>query len=508
MIKIFPFLLLLFGCASIQSLEGGAKDETPPQLVKSLPDSAQINYTYKTISLQFDEYVKLQDVNNLLIISPSQKNNPKITLKGKKVDIELQDTLLTNTTYTIAFNGSIVDNNESNPYTDKLVFSTGSYIDSLYYSGYATQFETKEPCEQCYILLYTNSVDSNILQNKPNYITKTNSAGRFLFTNLPPLQFQAICLKDDNRNFKLEPNELASLYTTIYPDTTESYNDSLSVFTYRTYIKPNLKIVNTSTPGYAKIALSEPAYYSYTLSSNQKITYQTINTSRDTLQVLYDLNNDSTEFKLITPLDTIKAQTNSSLQLKKLQVQIEEISGTSITLRTNANIGTIQNDRIQLLIDSLAIKLDSTTITNNYIHLHFSAPLNFEKNIQLIIDSAFITNTTGSINLKDTLSLPRIPQSSPKLYLVFQPGKISNYIIQIVNKQQVMKEFNASSDTTLILNSLSQGSYYVRIITDINENNYWDSGNPITNQSPEPIYISETFELRNNWDKELIINYL
>jgi hypothetical protein len=71
-----------------------------------------------------------------------------------------------------------------------------------------------------------------------------------------------------------------------------------------------------------------------------------------------------------------------------------------------------------------------------------------------------------------------------------------------------MKEFNASSDTTLILNSLSQGSYYVRIITDINENNYWDSGNPITNQSPEPIYISETFELRNNWDKELIINHL
>src|SRR6056300_1100853 len=109
MIKIFPFLLLLFGCASIQSLEGGAKDETPPQLVKSLPDSAQINYTYTTISLQFHEYVKLQDVNKLLIISPSQKNNPKITLKGKKVDIELQDTLLTNTTYTIAFNGSIVD---------------------------------------------------------------------------------------------------------------------------------------------------------------------------------------------------------------------------------------------------------------------------------------------------------------------------------------------------------------------------------------------------------------
>lgn len=56
---------------------------------------------------------------------------------GRKVTVELVDSLLPNTTYTIDFSNSIQDNNEGNAIDNfAFAFSTGSVIDSMRMSGY------------------------------------------------------------------------------------------------------------------------------------------------------------------------------------------------------------------------------------------------------------------------------------------------------------------------------------------------------------------------------------
>ncbi|MDX1314076.1 MAG: Ig-like domain-containing protein, partial [Eudoraea sp.] len=137
----FFFLILLTGwqCARRGSPSGGPKDDTPPELIRSSPENLSLQFEARRIQLYFDEYIKLNDIQNQLIISPPLKNQPEITPQGvasKKIEVIIKDTLLENTTYTLNFGQSIVDNNEGNPNSFlSYVFSTGDYIDSLTVRG-------------------------------------------------------------------------------------------------------------------------------------------------------------------------------------------------------------------------------------------------------------------------------------------------------------------------------------------------------------------------------------
>ena len=143
--KILSLLFLFFmivgfwQCARRGSPTGGDKDITPPVLIKADPKNLSTNFNKKTIRLTFDEFITLEDVQNQLVISPPLKYIPKIRPQGttsKFVEITFKDTLRENTTYTINFGQSIVDNNEGNPNRFlTYVFSTGDLIDSLSISG-------------------------------------------------------------------------------------------------------------------------------------------------------------------------------------------------------------------------------------------------------------------------------------------------------------------------------------------------------------------------------------
>ena len=127
-----------YSCASIGRPDGGPRDETPPRFMKSSPVAGALNSTRKKISLEFDEYIKLEKANEKVVISPPQAQQPEIKPSGKKININLLDSLKPNTTYTIDFSDAIVDNNEGNPLGNfAFTFSTGDVIDTL--EGYVTR---------------------------------------------------------------------------------------------------------------------------------------------------------------------------------------------------------------------------------------------------------------------------------------------------------------------------------------------------------------------------------
>jgi len=127
---------VLYSCASIGRPEGGAYDETPPRFVGSSPAPGALNNTRKKVTIEFDEFIKLEKPGEKIVISPPQVQQPEIKANGKKVVITLQDSLKPNTTYTIDFSDAIQDNNEGNPLPDfGFTFSTGTNLDSMVVSG-------------------------------------------------------------------------------------------------------------------------------------------------------------------------------------------------------------------------------------------------------------------------------------------------------------------------------------------------------------------------------------
>ena len=502
--KYITYLIILCSCASIQSLDGGDKDETPPKIISQIPDSASLNIETTKIEIVLDEYIKLQNPSNLLLISPNQKTPPTVTYKGKKVFIQLNDSLLQNTTYSIEINGSIVDYNESNQLNAKLIFSTGSYIDSLKYTGYITNLENNTACEECYVMLYTIPQDSNVLLTKPDYLAKTNKAGRYRFTNLPKAQFQLIAIQDDNKNLKIERDELTSLYQTITTDTSIQKPDTLNIFTYLPYKKNKPALVKPQKQGIVQIAFSETLLDSVRISINTTpLSYQ-LNNTRDTLTAFYKPQKDSNTLQLVLLTDTTEYTLNNpSIPIK---FSINSVSQETVSLTTNCHIDSINPSLFQLTTESTTSSPDSIYFTGNLITL--THRIQYDSSYILLIDSGALTSITNITNKQDSIQLPLLNSSNPKLTLKLTSTDTIPKLVQILQKNKILYQTSTESDTTLSITQLNPGSYVVKIITDLNTNGIWDTGNPIKQLSPEPIQFSEQFELRNNWDKELIINIL
>ncbi len=130
----------IVSCAKMGQPDGGWFDETPPRILATHPSDKSVNVSSKRITILFDEYIKLDNPQEKVVVSPPQQEWADIKTQGKGISVVLKDSLKPNTTYTIDFSDAISDNNEGNPlgnYTYS--FSTGSTIDTLQVSGYVLE---------------------------------------------------------------------------------------------------------------------------------------------------------------------------------------------------------------------------------------------------------------------------------------------------------------------------------------------------------------------------------
>lgn len=107
--------------------DGGPFDETPPRFIGSTPAAGAVNTKKSKIVLDFDEFIKLENTSEKVVVSPPQLQQPEIKPGGKRITVNLLDSLKPNTTYTIDFSDAIVDNNEAIRSVIAFTFSTGIY---------------------------------------------------------------------------------------------------------------------------------------------------------------------------------------------------------------------------------------------------------------------------------------------------------------------------------------------------------------------------------------------
>ena len=210
----------MYSCANIGNPSGGPIDKTPPIFMRSNPTPNAVNVKDRKIEIFFDEIVTLKDPSTKIIVSPAQTEMPRMSALGRKVTVELVDSLLPSTTYTIDFSNSIQDNNEGNAIDNfAFAFSTGSVIDSMRVSGYVLDSRTLEPMQSVVVGLQSNLADSAFHKEKLQRVALTNDRGQFTIRNVSPGSYHIFALKDLDRDYKFgNPTEdIAFLDSIIVP---------------------------------------------------------------------------------------------------------------------------------------------------------------------------------------------------------------------------------------------------------------------------------------------------
>ena len=202
-----PFYLLVFlllvSCAKMGQPDGGWFDETPPKVIGASPADGAVNVNQKKINIYFDEFIKLDNPSEKVVVSPPQLEQPEIKGAGRRIQISLVDSLKANTTYTIDFSDAIIDNNEGNPmgnYTYS--FSTGAAIDTMEVSGHVLESENLEPVKGILVGLYADHADSAFRTKPMLRVSRTDSRGRFVIKGLAPGSYRIYALQDQDGDYK------------------------------------------------------------------------------------------------------------------------------------------------------------------------------------------------------------------------------------------------------------------------------------------------------------------
>ena len=523
LVYILFSLIILFGCAKRGTPSGGPKDSIPPVLVNASPKLNSINFDSEEIKLTFDEWIKLDKVQEQLIISPPlEKSSYEIKpLSGvtKKVFLKFLDSLAPETTYTINFGNSIQDNNENNPLTFfSYTFSTGETIDSLYIRGNTKDAFSQESDEFISLQLYrVDSLfkDSIVFQDKPTYISNTLDSTNYKFQNLKEGKYLLIALKDVGNNYFFDPfYDKIGFIDSLITLPRDSVID-LKLFKEETEIiwdKPHF--INSEKIGfgyYGKLDLDKIKIESNIPDSVNYVFIKEKET--DTLNLWLSKNSfDSLNFSLIEN-DTIKLTTVKfdrkrdslidSLNISSKTVNVIHLK-ESFKISSNIPLNKIEDSLITISdIDSLTIPF-TTSINDRLDEIDIDFEVSPSDDYSIFIKPRAIKDIRGTEN--DTLQFNVVSQTLEdygNIFLDVIANNDSKYILHLLDSNSnIIREFkNVNSLSTYIFDYIRPGKYTFRLIEDLNSNDLWDTGNYLKQVQPEPVYyFPSELDVRANWD--------
>ena len=523
LISAVLLIVVINGCAKRGSPTGGPVDSIPPVLINASPKINSTNFDSKEIRLTFDEFVKLDKVDEQLIISPPlNKSSYEVKpLNGvtKKVFLEFIDSLETETTYSINFGNSIKDNNEGNPLTFfSYTFSTGETIDSLYVRGNISDAFDKETDDYISIHLYRiDSIfnDSIIYNNRPTYISNSLDSTSYQFKNIKEGKYLILALKDIDNNYFFDPfyDKIGFIDSLITLPRDSIINFKLfKEETSLIWDKPHF--INSEKIGfgyYGKLDLKNIEIES-SIPDSVNYTYTKEN-EKDTLIFWLSKNSfDSLNFNLIekdtTKLVTVKFDRAKDTLIDSLSISPKTANiihlKETFKLSSNIPLKNIEDSLITIRdIDSLIVPF-TTSINDNLDQIDIEFEVSPSDNYRVFILPEAIKDVRGVSN--DTLQYNVVSQSLEdygNVYLDVIRNSNSKFILQMIDSNgEVIRVFkNVNQDATYNFDYVRPGKYIFRLIEDANNNDKWDTGNYLKKIKPERVYyFSNELEVRANWD--------
>ncbi len=564
--NIYLLLLLIAiisACATVVRPSGGPIDTSPPEALSFSPENWSNNMTKKEVVIRFNEYIVLKDLLKHMVISPQMPENPIVTVKGKKLLINLPDSLKENTTYTMFFGDAVVDFTEGIPaHNFSYVFSTGDVIDSLQVEGVAVNAFDHSNYDELFIVLYKGNNDSVLYNETPYYLTKAESSGKFYLNNLAAGEYQIYALKDANSNYIYDqPSEEVAFYeSVIIPFHHSQFVSDDSLLQKIKKTEPINLFVFTEIPKETKF-ISKKIYppHKVELVFNRPIDnfdIQPMDFKPDSAWHfdVYSKNRDTiTMYIMGLGLDTINVRlANGDTNLDTLQLVLKKKERAAAKSRTGLFGGKKEKTDTVKVVK----KKPKISFSNNIRSAHhFFSEMEFRFNVPL---SKYDFDRIELYKERDTLWIPvnincRITDEASKqkirikakfeerkkyklvvrnntfydlynatndsLEKVFVTTEMREYgslkldikyegeyplIVQLLNsKEGVVYEEVINASDIINYKYLLDGKYKIKAIIDKNKNGKWDTGDLHQKILPETIhYINKIIDIRANWDNE------
>lgn len=503
---LFPVSIIissfLFSCANMVTPTGGLKDVNAPELIKSKPKILSTNFTGKKITLTFNEYLNLKDIQKQLIVSPSDIE-VEVTKQGKNLELTFDKEPSENSTYIINFGDAISDYTENNISKDfKYIFSTGNTIDSLELKGNILDAFKKEKVKDVIVCLYKNLDDSVVYKLKPDYTVRANENGEFKFTNLKENSYKIFAMKESNNN-KLYDSE----------DEEIAFSDSIIILNGNK--KVNTMLMFTEVPQKRKLVNKNISSQKVELLFNKKNNIKLINQDLSIDTIIYSKNKDSinvyfkdrtdTAFLFLNEndkTDTLRIKFPKTPKKTELNISVEnKIIDKQLLIKSHDLFKVSMLDSLILLEDSVKVNYKLKALAYNIYALEYS--FDKEKNYKIeIADSVFRSYNGGyNKNYQSKISFYKVEDFGTVTFLNCSKNKIYELINE---RSEVVKRTVSNSENNIIYKNVLPGTYRLRIIDDLNNNGIWDTGKYINHQQAEKVeYHLTPIKIRANWDLEI-----
>ncbi|GGD66178.1 hypothetical protein GCM10011514_32750 [Emticicia aquatilis] len=512
---------LLISCAQFVPPTGGKKDETPPKLISSIPKAEQKNYKEKTISLEFDELVDVTSLRQELLIIPEAEGTYDIRSKSNTVILKFDKAFKDSTTYTLNFRKGIKDLNERNESRNlKLVFSTGSNIDSLKIGGNVKGLLSNQPILEAHVALYKLQDSLDLKKTKPDYFIKTDSAGNYQFENLKSGKYRIYAFMDKNSNLKYDTKTEAIGFR----------NDTINLNKNLSGINILMANANNEKPKNQKVLPRAEDYtilYDKSIKSfevkfenkNDSIPYygegkelKFYNSTQRTDTLKVNITVADSSGNALTYLQKIKFREPEKKKKEKreyLTFTVKPKTGEELDKKVKYEINfdtpiqTFDTNKFKILSDTIREeKLETSNFTWNKskTKLIINKEIKAEREVKIEMGRGVFINIKGDSSDKQNLKYPILKTENYGLIEGSFEEKKTNKIIQIINdKYEVIAEQTAK-DKFLFIN-IKPGIYLLRVIKDKNENGYWDAGNVEKNIQPEEVqFYEEPIRLKANFE--------
>lgn len=537
-------IIIIYSCAKQVAVSGGPKDVTPPVMIEATPQNGSVNFDSKIVYIKFDEYIKLNNINQKLIISPPIDEAPVITIKGKGVKISLNPELLDkNTTYSLNFNDAIADNNENNAlHSFVYAFSTGPQIDSLSFSGTVIDAFTRKPVDDVWVILHDVFADSAIKTYNPAYLTKVDKDGKFMIPFVRNNNYRIFALRDNNFNFLFDlPDEGIAFLDTIYNPGVEtiSTTDTTGKTTYKFNNYPSdIELIIFTENKQAQFINSfnryKPDYLEFTFNSTQYTEFDVV-INDDENAIIYAKENPDTvkiwlQNKEVIDNDSINVLVNyrdpvypDTIRYDTLIFRKPENTLRDSIIEISINKTKEPHKKLNLVLSSPIKEINSKLLKLEFLSDSVYLPTNFTLNVdsidplklivdaeflektdyRIIVDNEFVKNSFGLSNIKDTLEFSTTSSVEYGNLLINFPNSDKNYIVQLLKSDVVVAEINSTNGIT-DFQFIKPATYRIRAIEDNNGNLRWDTGVFDNHVQPEPVYYYPgEYEIRSNWNHEI-----
>ena len=501
-------ILLYVNCARTGRPDGGPKDEEAPLFVTADPPYETVNFKEKEVKIEFNEFIKLKNINKQFVVSPPLKNPPLITPQGsasKSIKIEILDTLQPNATYIFNFGNAVEDNNEGNKLENfKYVFSTGSYIDSLKTSGFVKDAKSTKKIKNINVLLYridSSFNDSIIYKKKPNYITSTLDSTLFNFTNLHKGNYLMIALKESANDYIFNPvtDKIGFIKDTIQLPRDSIISKPIILFSEnlpfdfkrgKEITRGKLEFGYVGNVKDLKLELLSKVPDSFKSVSKFMIDKDTLNFWHTPVDL------DSLNFKVTNReyIDTVTVRLRKN-KIDSLQISVSTRNTLHLRdtffVNTNNPITKIDTSKISLF-DKDTVAVNFKTISSkkeNKIAILFDIKPQQKYRI-LALPEAFtdIFNVKND-TLKYSLTTKEI-EDYGRITVNVNNLKNKNVIIDLLSgtkQDELVERKIITSSSQIVFDLLRPRKYTLRAIVDENKNNKWDTGDFLKKLLPEKI---------------------